>query len=175
MPSGSHTVAVKKSLAAYFDSADSSVSLDAHQISGSSYFYILNPNSKQKFEDVERSHNTDTTGINFSRSFYSSTDKFRIFNDTEVQFEKLFKLWESETQFISSASVIALNPSYQKIIGLGKPALPYLLKKLKNTDTPCFHALTAISGINVVTPEIAGNFIEIKKAWLEWGQKKNLI
>ena len=40
------------------------------------------------------------------------------------RFKVLVESWQEQTRFMSSSTDIAMHPSYQQIIGLGKPALP---------------------------------------------------
>ena len=70
-----------------------------------------------------------------------------------------------------------MNPNFQRIIGLGKSSLPFLFKKLELEAEPtiCFDALTAITGNNPITENIAGNIMEMRRVWLTWGKKQGYL
>lgn len=55
-------------------------------------------------------------------------------------------VWEAETVFESVVTRKAMHPAYQRIIGLGPPAVPMILKRLAEEPAQRFWALTAITG-----------------------------
>jgi len=66
---------------------------------------------------------------------------------------------------------------YQKIIAMGKPAVPLILAQLRTEgDDPdqWFWALRVITGENPVRPEHQGDFLAMANAWLAWGTKQEL-
>lgn len=95
-----------------------------------------------------------------------------------VKFQDLAKQWRNERGAQSTVAAMTLLPSYQKIIGMGKDALPLILAELKSEgDAPdhWFWALAAISDENPVPAESRGNILEMSKAWLAWGQKEGHV
>jgi hypothetical protein len=89
----------------------------------------------------------------------------------EQRFNKLAKTWKSETELISKVSRKLMHPAYQKIIGMGEPAIPLILKDLaENGPDDWFWALTAITDENPITEKIAGNMFAMTEAWLQWGR-----
>jgi hypothetical protein len=78
--------------------------------------------------------------------------------------------WIAETSHVSSTEDAAMHPSYQRIIGLGSPALPFILAELPASPRRWFWALRSITGENPASPELAGNVGKIAEAWLEWGK-----
>ncbi len=94
----------------------------------------------------------------------------------ERRFHKLAKAWKSETELFSKVTKKILHPAYQKIIGMGEPAIPLILKDLsENGPDDWFWALTAISDANPITEEIAGNMRAMTEAWLRWGEKAGYL
>lgn len=91
----------------------------------------------------------------------------------EDEFYKLAAMWRSETEHLSSADVFT-HPDYQRIIGLGRPVLPLLLRDLAATGAHWFWALRAIAGENPVRAEDAGNVRRMTEAWLAWGAERGL-
>lgn len=68
--------------------------------------------------------------------------------DVEVrrEFERNRDIWKSKKKYLSSLTEIVLIPEYQRIIGLGRPALPLIIESLRNSVDHWFWALRAIVG-----------------------------
>ena len=88
----------------------------------------------------------------------------------ETDFHALAQEWAKQTMFTSSTTDIVLHPAYQRIIGLGKPALPLILRELATEPNHWFWALQCISGENPA----AGltDFDEAVEVWLSWGSER---
>lgn len=91
------------------------------------------------------------------------------------EFRRLAAEWKKETEFQSSITRIAMHPAYQRIIGMGKEALPYILRDLEMTQAPWFWALHAITGIDPVPVEDRGYIDRMTRAWVRWGVRENII
>lgn len=91
------------------------------------------------------------------------------------RFKVLVESWQEQTRFMSSSTDIAMHPSYQQIIGLGKPALPLIMEELQKNDGHWFWALKAISGIDPVPLEERGQFQKMAERWLTWGREEGLL
>lgn len=90
------------------------------------------------------------------------------------KFERLVKHWHVQRGVSSSVTQGALCPAYQSIIGMGSPAVPLLLRRLKSErDDPdqWFWALNAITGCQPVPEEDLGNFVKMACHWLNWGRQ----
>jgi hypothetical protein len=94
---------------------------------------------------------------------------------TEALFNSLAEQWRRETAHLSSFSSIFMNASYQRIIGMGREAVPLILKRLQHEHEMWFWALHSISGDNPVKDEDAGSMPKMTQAWLAWGREKHLI
>jgi hypothetical protein len=90
----------------------------------------------------------------------------------ESEFRELVAIWKKERRTTSFSSQMAMHPAYQRIIGLGKAALPLILGELDKDLDHWFWALKAISGEDPVPSESRGNLREMANAWLEWGREK---
>lgn len=88
------------------------------------------------------------------------------------KFESLVKKWKEDTRFASTVLEMATNPSYQQIIGMGRQAVPLILKQLAKKPEHWFWALNAITGEDPVPENSRGKLPQMTKAWLEWGQQK---
>ncbi len=99
----------------------------------------------------------------------------RRLEDPCVTFDNLADKWERETKFSSSTIEMVLNPSYQKIIAMGKQVIPFILNRLKSKPDHWFWALEIISDQNPVPESKNGNFNEMVEAWLDWGKVNGFI
>jgi hypothetical protein len=91
----------------------------------------------------------------------------------EKEFNELASQWYQETRKLSSADQMVLHPAYQKIIGMGKDALPLIFKELKRTRGHWIWALAMITRDDKAQPGM--NFREAVDAWLAWGENNGYI
>ena len=92
-------------------------------------------------------------------------------SDLAEQFENLARKWRRETAHLSRLDQIFLNPSYQRIIGMGRAAVPLILASLQRECGMWFWALTSITGYE---PFQGGQGISVEQmqaAWLKWGHE----
>jgi hypothetical protein len=95
--------------------------------------------------------------------------------NVEGEFNRLLSEWKAARRATSSSTVIAMHPSYQRIIGMGPPALPLILRELGRELDHWFWALKAISGEDPVPLEHLGNFRQMAADWLRWGKEKGYV
>ena len=93
----------------------------------------------------------------------------------EERFAHLADRWRKETRFVSSSTEQVLNGAYQQIIGMGRSALPLILRSLNSQGGHWFWALKHISGEDPLSPEEAGNYEKSREAWLAWGQEHHYL
>lgn len=109
--------------------------------------------------------------------FYSGLAQRLVSETAEIQLAREFKLrvaeWNESTKLISSTSRLFSNPAYQRIVGMGKPAIKYVLKELQNDSGRWFHALKYMAGMDAA--EGCNNYKDAKEAWLKWGRDNNYI
>jgi hypothetical protein len=91
------------------------------------------------------------------------------------RFRHLAAWWKRDSEFQSSPSRIALHSAYQQIIGMGREALPLILRDLEQTQAPWFWALQAISGEDPVRAEDRGYIDRMTTAWIRWGKQRKLV
>jgi hypothetical protein len=91
------------------------------------------------------------------------------------QLARLATEWRLATRYLSSATDIAMHPAYQRIIGLGRPAVPLILEELQLEPDHWFWALKAITGEDPVAPEHRGRLAEMSRSWLEWGRRQGYL
>ncbi len=82
------------------------------------------------------------------------------------------KKWKEDTVHISSLSDKYLHQSYARIIGLGPPVVPFILRTISDEPGDWFYALRALTGYDPVTPDMAGDLLAMTRAWLRWANAK---
>ena len=90
-------------------------------------------------------------------------------NQMKKKFQRLARQWENDTAYVSSIHQIILHHSYQEIIGMGHNVIPLIFNELKKKTGLWFWALQALTGENPVTEDAFGDFTEMRRAWLSWG------
>jgi hypothetical protein len=91
---------------------------------------------------------------------------------TRWEFLRLAEAWRTECGTSSNMVKIHLQPSYQRIIGLGPEVLPFIFAEMKCRPDFWFWALRAITGENPVPAEHAGDLQRMTQDWLDWAEKK---
>jgi hypothetical protein len=90
------------------------------------------------------------------------------------KFRRLVAQWRTERGATSSITVAAMCDAYQRIIGMGLPAIPLIIAELRSEgDEPdqWFWALQTVSGIDPVAVEDRGNFPRMANSWIAWAEK----
>ena len=86
-----------------------------------------------------------------------------------LRFRHFADEWKHESHFLSNTAHMVMLRSYQNIIGMGEPAIPYILEELRREPDHWFWALETITLANPVTDAEAGNVERMANAWIEWG------
>jgi hypothetical protein len=95
--------------------------------------------------------------------------------EVEAKFRALAEQWYIETMPLSSYFEKILHPAYQKILTLGKAAVPFILRELEDEPNDWFWALRMITDADPVTAEQAGDMEAMAQAWLRWGRGNGYI
>jgi hypothetical protein len=95
--------------------------------------------------------------------------------DIRPRFNRLKQEWKANRPPTSFVRDLVMRPSYLSIIGMGKDALPFILKELEREMDHWFIALKAISDEDPVPVESRGNMSEMREAWLQWGRAKGYV
>lgn len=88
-------------------------------------------------------------------------------------FTALAAKWKRETRHISSITRTSMHPSYQQIIGMGEPAIPFILQELQENGGHWLWALHAITREDPAQEE--DDFDGAVHAWLSWGRGQGYI
>ncbi len=91
--------------------------------------------------------------------------------DVRDRFRLLADQWRGESQSMSNTAHMAMLKSYQRIIGMGEPAVPLLLEELREPDH-WFWALETITLADPVPAEDEGRVDRMAAAWVAWGVRE---
>jgi hypothetical protein len=91
------------------------------------------------------------------------------------QFRKLVQEWKSERRATSSSIEIVMHPAYQKIIAMGRVAIPWILEELQRETDHWFWALRLFAEEDPVPPHSRGRIAEMRDAWLKWGHEHRYV
>jgi len=69
----------------------------------------------------------------------------------------------------------AMHPAYQKIIGMGKEALPFIFREMQNRRGDWFWALEALVEEHEQPPARQDNFNAAMAVWLKWGEDNGYL
>jgi hypothetical protein len=93
----------------------------------------------------------------------------------ESEFQELAKKWKKQTGHYSTMIHVTRNENYLRIIALGKPIIPFILKDMEKEPDYWFEALRILSNDNPVPKEHLGDLYKMTDDWLSWGRKKAII
>ena len=93
--------------------------------------------------------------------------------EMQVEFDRLAAEWKEDTKFLSSSHALIGHPAYQRIIRMGEPAVPLILRNLEESGGHWFWALREITGEDPVKPEERGNVRAMTARWMEWWNLRN--
>jgi hypothetical protein len=89
----------------------------------------------------------------------------------EKEYRALANEWHRETDHHSSTSIIQSHAALQKIVRMGAPAVPLILRELnEGRDGHWFQALRTLTGENPVAKD--SSYDACRAAWLAWGRKR---
>jgi hypothetical protein len=92
-------------------------------------------------------------------------------NADYIKFDRLKNSWLREIEPAHKLHEIFLLPSYQKIIGMGKQAVPFLFHELRTTPNWWFYALSMILEIDPTSAVSQGNLTKLTAEWLAWAKE----
>jgi hypothetical protein len=93
------------------------------------------------------------------------------------KFENLADEWESETRHVASSKKIASHPLVREIVKMGRPAVPLILRRMKDRPWFWFHTLKELTRVKVdpVRPSMRGDMQQMTEAWIKWGENRGII
>lgn len=109
------------------------------------------------------------------KSLTRTRERSPLRTDLEVRvlFDEYRERWQEETAITSNVTRKIAHEDYQRIIGLGPQALPYILTALEADQDDWFWALFAIVGRDVAAgAETVGDATE---RWVQWGRDRGYL
>jgi hypothetical protein len=91
------------------------------------------------------------------------------------RFHRLAVEWKQQSRFLSNSAQMAMLRPYQRIIGMGPPAVPLILEELRREPDHWFWALEAITEQDPVPPEAMGKVRLMAQSWIDWGEEQGLF
>jgi hypothetical protein len=118
------------------------------------------------------------TNVAYKIALVNVSSAFAIEGYSEVdalveEFNGLANEWHDETAHLSSTHQIAMHHAYQRIIGMGDPAVPLILNDLRTRGGHWFWALGAIT--NASPGHTPGDLLEARDAWIDWGKRRGYL
>lgn len=95
--------------------------------------------------------------------------------DAADRFRRLADEWKDKSKHLSNTAQMAMLRSYQRIIGMGREAVPFILTELQREPDQWFWALEAITEENPVPAEAVGKVRLMAQAWIEWGKQRGFV
>ena len=95
--------------------------------------------------------------------------------DSSARFQRLADEWKKRSRHLSNTAQIAMLRPYQRIIGMGWDAVPFILAELQREPDQWFWALKAITQEDPVPPEAVGKVRLMAEAWIDWGRRRGLV
>jgi hypothetical protein len=92
-----------------------------------------------------------------------------VFPTVQEKFNALAAEWLDSQS--GRSRIDFLHPAHLQIIGMGQPAIPYLLREIKARSGHWFAAIRAIVGTSPVPIEVRRDFDGVTRAWLRWGME----
>jgi hypothetical protein len=88
-------------------------------------------------------------------------------------FRQLADQWYEETGGMSFLSKRIAHPAYHKVMAMGRNALPFLFREMRDTPDYWFWALHCITRESPVRPD--ATFDQTIEDWLTWGRSHGYI
>lgn len=96
-------------------------------------------------------------------------------NNLAITFTRLRTEWINDTFHTADMHFAFFHPAYQKIISMGDPIIPHLIRDMITNETHWFYALNTIVGKSVVKEEHLGKVELMIKDWVEWAAENNKL
>jgi hypothetical protein len=93
----------------------------------------------------------------------------------EDEFSELVQQWNISCGPTSSLTQMISDANYLRIIGLGRPAIPLLLRELVERPDHWDLALRAITGVTVTEGTDEGNLARTAAKWIRWGKEHGYL
>jgi len=145
---------------------------DALNAADKANLWLLDLSKKEIcFNDLASAY--DIASFNCPKRTSESAEPAKASKTLEDEFNELADKWYRDTRKLSVADQIVTHPAYQKIIGMGRDALPFIFRELKRTRGHWLWALQMICRHDHAKP--GQKFGEAVDHWLKWGEGEGYI
>lgn len=115
-----------------------------------------------------------------TRNIVESNIRAYIKVSLDEQFKLYSQNWKNETRGFSTILHKVQNDNYLDIIGIGEPAIKFILEDIQKQSSFLFIALKHLVKVHMnevspVTKDDLGNVKKMINAWVLWGKSKNII
>lgn len=95
--------------------------------------------------------------------------------DAALEFAELAEQWHDDTDDIASISRAISHAAYLKIINIGTPVLPLILRDLRDSGGFWFPALEAITRVRLGAEAERHSYRLLRALWIRWGEERGLL
>lgn len=143
--------------------------------SSTTLFYNFSPQPLQEGQIVKMPAKGSTSAFGSVKAYRSSA-KAAVGTALSLKylakvFSNLARRWEEDTRNTSSLHEMEEHPAYRAIVSFGPRVLPFILDRIRSNSAYWFPALTAITGVDPVDPDDRGDFLAMRRAWLDWATR----
>jgi hypothetical protein len=92
-------------------------------------------------------------------------------SELQDEFNELASVWYRETGMLSFIRQKALHPCYQRIIGMGRDALPFIFRELSSGKGDWMWALECITRLDKNPVPEGATYKEAAAIWLKWAKE----
>ena len=92
-------------------------------------------------------------------------------NDFGARFETLANAWEAHCAAHREASnpyKFVEHPSFEALVGLGRPAVPLIVERYREGNLFWGAALRRITGVTTFGDGVVGDLAATRRGWLAW-------
>ncbi len=93
-------------------------------------------------------------------------------SEVQQRFAELVSEWRRTRGHSPKIKDLVMNSAYQRIIGMGEPAIPLILREMEREPDHWSWAMTAISGEDPVPHTARGRLDQTTAAWVKWAHEK---
>ena len=112
--------------------------------------------------------NVATTAITASK--FEPTEKLGL----SYRFWVAYQNWKANTECLSDIEAVTSDPAFSEIVEIGRPALPYIIRKLREERSFIFLAAIKILGEDPVHGAELGSVSEVIDGWIAWAEHERI-
>ena len=94
--------------------------------------------------------------------------------ELRAEFDTLADEWDRHRQKVWYSSNIRDyldHPAVRRLIGLGRPAIPLIIRRYRKDDLPWGFVLQEIAGVKIIEEPNRFSPDEVKRRWIDWWEE----